>query len=328
MWRKTGTGLSLTYLPTGQKILFVGLDKADKSKSKKVPFGYFRYVWFEELDQFDGIAEIRSVIESLMRGGNVFAYFYSYNPPESLSNWVNAEAAKKVENRYVHYSCYLDVPRAWLGEAFFIEAEILKKQNETAYNHRYLGKIVGTGGTVFTNLVCRTITDEEVKGFSNFRNGIDWGYAVDPFAWGRWHFDKTRKMLYAVDEIFGLNLLNDEAARRIAEKNIGREAITADSAEPKSIDDLRRHGLNVRAAVKGKDSVSHGYKWLRGLAGIIIDPERTPNTWREFSQCEFERDRNGEFKAEYPDKNNHTIDECRYAMEGDMNAGGGSRFVM
>ena len=90
--------------------------------------------------------------------------------------------------------------------------------------------------------------------------------------------------------------------------------ITCDSAEPKSVADYRSLGLNARKAVKGPGSVDYGMKWLQGRR-IVIDKARTPNAWREFSRYEFERDREGNFVSGYPDRNNHTIDATRYALE-------------
>jgi len=317
-FRATVSPLEITYIPTGQKIVFKGLDDPRKSKSQKMPFGYFMFGWFEELEQYDGIAEIRSVVQSYMRGGDKFTYFYSYNPPQTAANWVNFEAGKEVANRHVHTSDYLSVPKEWLGEAFFIEALLLKEQDERAYNHEYLGEITGTGGAIFGNLTSRTITDEEIKGFSNLRKGLDWGFAVDPFSYHHYEYDKTRRTIYVYDEIFKVGMLNDEAIEKIKEKDIGRELITGDSAEPKSIAEFRQAGINIRGAIKGKDSVRYGIKWLQKLHAIVIDQKRCPNAWREFSMYEHERLKNGEFKSDYPDKNNHGIDDCRYAFENDM----------
>lgn len=318
-FRATTSPMEITYKPTGQKILFKGLDDASKSKSIKLPFGYFKYAWFEELEQYDGLQEIRNVCQSLIRGSDKrFCYFYSYNPPQTTSNWVNYESSVPVENRIVHHSNYLSVPRDWLGSAFFTEADILRKQNELAYRHEYLGEITGTGGSIFTNLVNRTITDEEISHFCNTRKGIDWGYAVDPFAYGALEYDKMRRTIYIYDEIYKVGLLNDEAIRLIKAKDIGRDKIIADSAEPKSIAEFRRDGINIQAAEKGKDSVPYGIKFLQKLAAIVIDPVRCPNTWKEFSLYEFEKTKTGEFKSEYPDRMNHAIDLVRYSLSCDM----------
>ena len=307
--------MEITYKPTGQKIKFRGLDDPRKAKSAKMPKGYYRYIWFEELEQYSGMPEIRSVLQSYLRGGDIFTCFYSYNPPQTVSNWVNIEATIPVDNRYVHTSNYLDVPPEWLGQEFIIEAELLKKNNELAYKHEYLGEVTGTGGAVFTNVVQREITDDEIAKMPKFEYGIDWGFAVDPFAWGKLYYDKTRRDLYILDEIYKVGMLNDEAFIKIKDKGVGHDLIVADSAEPKSISEGQRQGLNIRGAEKGKDSVRFGIKWLQRLCHIYIDPKRTPNAWREFSTYEFEKNKAGEFISDYPDKENHVIDMTRYALE-------------
>lgn len=320
-WKEKSSPLQLTYLPTGQKIFFRGLDDAHKAKSLKMPFGYVGVTWFEELDQFDGMNEIRTVLQTTMRGGDRFWNFMSFNPPNTASNWVNSEFRQKVENRFSHHSTYLDVPRHWLGEQFHIEADLLKRVNDLDYRHEYLGEVTGTGGTIFTNLTSRRITDAEIKAFCNQKEGLDWGYATDPFCWVRVNHDKTRRILYIYDEVYGVGLLNDAAADKIKAKGRGAPYIVADSAEPKSIADLRREGLNVRGAVKGKGSVEHGIKSLQAMHSIVIDPERAPNSWREFSLYEFAKTKDGQFRPEYPDFNNHSIDATRYATESNPGSG-------
>ena len=151
---------------------------------------------YEELDEFFGMEEIRSINQSLLRGGDIFYVFYSYNPPKSINSWVNAEVINERKDRLVHTSCYLDVPKEWLGEQFIIEAEHLKETNELAYRNEYLGEPTGTGGAVFTNITLRPITDEEISHFDKIKDGIDFGYAVDPACYLQMHFDKTRKKLY------------------------------------------------------------------------------------------------------------------------------------
>ena len=116
----------MVYKKTGQKILFRGADKVQKLKSTKVTHGYIRYIWYEELDEFCGMKEIRSINQSMMRGGEKFTVFYSYNPPQNRRSWVNREALKKRDDMLVHKSTYLDVPKNWLGEQFFLEAKYLK----------------------------------------------------------------------------------------------------------------------------------------------------------------------------------------------------------
>jgi PBSX family phage terminase large subunit len=320
-WDAKLSPLEITYIPTGQKILFRGADKPKKIKSTKVRHGYIRYIWFEEVDEFNGEEELRVINQSLMRGGSKFDVFYSYNPPKTVSAWVNNVKLNTRGDTVYHHSDYLSVPAEWLGEQFFIEAEELKAKNEALYNHEYLGEVTGTGGEVFTNVVVRPISDDEVKSFSNLKRGIDWGYAADPFSYGVMHYDKTRKRLYIFYEIYQVRLSNSKASELIKVENKLNQIITADSAEPKSIADLNERGHRIRGAKKGPDSIDHGMKFLsEEIEEIIIDKYRCPNTAREFTQYELEKDNNGNFKAGYPDKDNHTIDMVRYALEDDMKA--------
>lgn len=317
-WQINLSPLRLTYSRTGQKILFRGADKPKKIKSVKVSQGYVKFIWFEEVDEFTGMEEIRLILQSLMRGGEQFTVFYSYNPPESARNWVNEEVRKERADRIVHHSDYLTVPREWLGEQFLIEAEHLKQTKPEKYQHEYLGEVTGTGGEIFHNVTLRKISQAEIAAFDNLRRGIDFGYAVDPLAYGVMHYDKTRRRLYIFYELYKVGLSNNAAVKLIKAENKGNGLITADSAEPKSIAEMKSLGLRVVGAKKGPDSVEYGVKFLQDLEEIVIDEERCPNTAREFLGYEYEPDGNGGFKARYPDKDNHTIDMCRYALEADM----------
>lgn len=317
-WDAKISPLELTYIPTGQKILFRGADKPKKIKSTKLRRGYFKYIWYEEADEFSGMEEIRMINQSLVRGGETFNVFYTYNPPDSIRSWVNQEVLIERPDRKVHHSTYLSVPREWLGEHFLIEAEVLKKTNERAYRHEYLGEVTGTGGEVFRNITSRRITDEEISTFDRIKRGIDWGYAVDPFVFIKCHYDKTRRRVYIYDEIYKVGMSNRSAAKAILERDGVGNLIIADSAEPKSIAEVNTYGLRVRGAKKGPDSVEYGMKFLQDLEEIIIDGERCPNALREFTSYELDRDKEGNFKATFPDRDNHTIDAVRYALEDDM----------
>ncbi len=317
LWHDSVSPMSLTYKPTGQKIIFRGADKPKKVKSSKLRRGYIKYVWYEEIDEFEP-GDIRTINQTFLRGGPTFTVFYSFNPPKSQRNWVNAEVTEQRADRLVHHSTYETVPRHWLGEQFFVEAEELKRKNLDAYEHEYLGKVTGTGGEVFLNLTFRPITDEEITRFDRIKRGLDFGYAKDPLHYGTMHYDKTRKRLFIFYEIHKVRMSNRSAVTEIKKENTGNRLITADSAEPRTINEFRELGLNISGAKKGPDSVEHGVKFLEDLDEIIIDPVRCPNTKREFYGYELERDSNGNFKDGYPDKDNHSIDAVRYAMEDEM----------
>lgn len=317
-WLSKLSPLELVYIPTGQRIIFRGADKPKKIKSTKFKSGYCKYIWYEEVDEFNGMEEIRTINQSLMRGGESFCVFYSYNPPKSQRNWVNTEVLLPQETRVVHHSTYLTVPKKWLGEQFFLDAEHLEKTKPDNYRHEYLGEVTGTGGAVFTNLVIRPIVDEEIERFDNISRGLDWGYASDPFHYTVNHYDSTRRRLYIFYEIQLKSLSNRKAAEMIKAENKNNGLITCDSAEPKSIAEISDYGLRVIGARKGPDSVEYGIKWLQDLEEIIIDPVRCPQTAKEFNEYELESDGNDGFKAKFPDKNNHSIDAVRYSRESDM----------
>lgn len=327
----------ITYLPTGQKIYFMGLDDPMKVKSIKPNFGYIGVTWFEELDQYAGENELRTVTQSTMRGGNEFWDFRTFNPPISRNNWANEYTddceVYRQDNTLVVRNTYLDVPQDWLGEQFIEEAENLKEINPRAYEHEYMGVPTGTGGDVFAN-ACDLDMEELVEQtdvygnviervplwqtFSNIYNGIDWGFAVDPFQFVRCHYDRNHHDLYIFDEYRTVRARNREVFERLyhSEKKLALdELVTADSAEPKSVLDFKAYGAFIRGAIKGPDSVRYGIKWLQGLNHIYIDKRRCPHTYREFTQYEYEMDRDGNFISAYPDENNHSIDAVRYALE-------------
>ena len=301
--------LEIVYIPTGQKIMFRGVDDPQKIKSLKLAKGYFKLAWFEELAEFAGMEEVNNVLLSVMRGGGnkPFCYFYSYNPPAQVSNWVNAEANRPKDDRLVLSTSYLDVPKEWLGEAFLREAEYQKKSNELLYRHIYLGEATGTGGAIFPNASALKMSDEQISQFDNLRHGIDWGFVNDPFVFIRLHYDRKHRDIYLFDEIYGVGMSNRVAIEKVSQLADPYTLIYADSAEPKSIKEFKDSALYVKPADKGPGSVEFGIKFLQGLSHIYIDPDRCPNAWREFSLYELEKDRYGEWKNEPPDKNNHCL---------------------
>lgn len=324
----------IVYKPTGQKIFFMGMDDPNKVKSIKVERGYIGVTWWEELDQFAGEAELRKVLQSTMRGGDLFWDFRTFNPPISIDNWANeyAEEAETKRNTLVKHNTYLDVPPSWLGQQFIEEANDLKEVNPMAYEHEYMGVPTGTGGGVFGN-ACDLDMEQLIdvadydgtirkvpmwQTFDKIYNGIDWGYAVDPFRFVRMHFDAKRLDLYIFTEYSTVQTRNQIVydtlykERKLVSVN---DLVTADSAEQKSIADFKAYGAYIKPAVKGPDSVRYGIKWLQGLNHIYIDKRRCPKTYKEFTHYEYCQDREGNWISDYPDENNHSIDATRYALE-------------
>lgn len=329
--------MEIIYKPTGQKIAFRGLDDPKKAKSVKFVKGYCAIQWFEEVDQLASWEDVRSALKSFKRGGEVFWTFYTYNPPKTLWNWVNQQALdmERKPGALVHHSTYLDVieggHRDWLGEPFIDDAEWLKETNEQAYQWEMLGLITGTGGNVFDNLVLRTITDEEIRAFDNFRNGIDWGWFPDPWCFVRGHYQASEKRLYLFSERRANKKLPSETGQMVIDALTYADSLhgepvfhnqliwcddTADGKQQMTTY-RRQFGLNARPARKG-NMRDLSYMWLAGLREVVIDSSRTPDLAKEFQLKEYAKDKDGNWINSIPDGNDHAIDAVRYMMMQDV----------
>lgn len=331
--------LEIVYIPRGNKIYFTGADDPEKIKSIKDADFPVSIMWIEELAEFKTEDEVTIIENSILReelAGKIhsesdrnnkyqfdYSFYYSYNPPKRKQHWLNKKYESQFidENTFVDHSTYLDNPH--LSKKFVEEAENVKKNKPKKYEWEYLGKAIGSGVVPFDNLDFRTITDEEYRSFDDIRQGIDWGYGNDPFAFVRWHYDKKKRIIYAMDEIYDVKLSNRYVAKELNERSYHTTMTTADSAEPKSIDEMKMdYGIRIEKAKKGPDSVEYGEKWLDDLEAIVIDPNRTPNIAKEFENIDYAVDANGDPKNRLADKDNHTIDATRYAFEKDMSKPG------
>lgn len=315
---------------TGQVIFFAGCDDPHKSKGLKPPFGHIGFAWFEECDQFRGMAEIRTVLQSVARGGDRTVRVYTYNPPRTRDNWANKEADRRRDaGEEVFDSCYTDAPPEWLGAQFIEDAEALSEADEQAYRHEYLGEPVGYGGQIFDRVEFREVTDAEIAAFDNLRAGQDFGWFPDPWAFtlSEWQPGQHRVVTFAED---GGNRLQpaEQAARiralltwsdgpgpdgRPKEPAYHRLRVLSDDAAPDHIQAQRDEGVRAEAAGKGglRDM---SYRFLQSVTWVI-DPARCPNLAREVREAEFELDEaTGEYSGDYPDGNDHWIDATRYAL--------------
>lgn len=306
--------LEITLKATGQKIYFRGADDPDKIKSINPEFGYIGILWFEELDQFSGPEEVRKIEQSAIRGGDLAWIFKSFNPPKTMNNWANKYVLEPKENRIVHSSTYLDVPPEWLGQPFIDEAEHLKEVNPNAYEHEYGGVPNGNGGNVFEYLEIREITNEEISHMDRIYPGVDYGWFPDAYCYLRTYYDSAREKIYLLDELYVNKWSNAKTADWIKKKGYDDYTMICDSAEPKSVTDYRDAGLPARGAIKGPGSVEYGFKFLQTKT-IVIDPRRTPNAYKEITEYEYERDKEGNVISGYPDGNDHAISALRYAYE-------------
>ena len=316
-WVGTKSPLEIVNKKTGQVIYFRGADDPVKIKSIKPPKDkYIGIVVYEEFDQMNGMNEVGTIDRSVIRGGEDFIVFRVYNTPTSSQHFVNKEKKIPKADRLVHRSTYLDVPKEWLGQKFYDEAEYMKSINEKQYRNIYLGEETGTGGNVFENIELRDITDEEIKTFDYIYEGIDFGWFPDPLAWTKMCYNPSQRVLYIFDE-FVVNKMGNEEVWQYLKENKGvteDDIITADSAEPKSIGDFKSYGAFIKGAEKGPGSVDYSMKWLASLSKIVIDLNRCPKSAEEFSTYEYEQDKDGNYISGYVDANNHCIDSVRYAL--------------
>lgn len=321
--------MRITYKPRGNYMVFRGAQDPQRIKSLKSANFPFAFAWVEELAEFKTEEEVTTITNSLLRGeladGLFYKFFFSYNPPKRKQSWVNKkyESSFQPTNTFVHHSTYKDNP--FISKQFIQEAENTREKNLKRYEWEYEGKAVGSGVVPFDNLQIEagSITDEMVEAFDNIRNGLDYGYASDPLAFVRWHYDKKRNGIYAIDEHYGQKISNRKLAEWIIKRGYQHEEIFAE-IEPKSNAEMREeHGLRrLQQVKKGPDSVEYGEKWLDDLDFICIDPLRTPKIAMEFENIDYQTDKDGNPKPRLEDKDNHTIDSTRYAFERDMKRSG------
>lgn len=331
LWVSNVNPMQYIYKPTKQVIMFRGLDKPTKVKSIKPKHGYFKYLWFEEFSEIPGANTIRSVRQSVLRGGDKYVVFNSFNPPLSRNNWANKYVEEPNDKAVTFRTTYKDVPAEWLGESFIDEAERLKEINEKAYQNEYLGEAVGTGGEVFPNIEVRTITDEEIQKMQYIYCGVDFGFSSDPTVYIRLSYDSKTETIYFLDEIYQTKLHNAELAGMIKEKGYDlsgevyqsnrygyfmpeKQVTICDCAEPRSISDLNDNGIKAIPCKKYPGCVNYRIKWLQSRR-IVIDSKRTPHAYKEFTEYEYEVTKDGEQLSSVPDKNNHSIDAVSYALD-------------
>ena len=308
--------MEITYKATGQKIYFRGADDPGKIKSITPEFGYIGILWFEELDQFGGPEAVRNIEQSAIRGGNDAWVFKTFNPPISKSNWANKYAQEPQEGKFVDRSNFEQLEpyeKEWLGKAFLDEAEHLKQVNPTAYAHEYMGEAVGLGTEVFPFLEIREITDEEIARQERIYQGQDWGWFPDPKAFIRLSYNHATETVMLIAEAGGTKIRTKSMAKIIRDNKWDDYEVRCGVDEPEHITDFVDSGILAREAIVTPGSVKRTHEWLQ-CRKIVIDPARTPNAYREFTEYSHDVDpKTGEVIDGYPDRNNHWIDAVRYA---------------
>jgi phage terminase large subunit len=298
-----------------------GLDDPAKLKSIKVEKGYFKILWFEELADFNGMEEIRSVRQSVVRGGENFIVLASYNPPKDPNSWVNKECTKDIPDRMIHTSNYLDVPRSWLGEQFFKDAESLKSVDPDKYEHEYMGVPTGQSERLVFNgkweeKVFKTPPVSEIYQ-SRFFYGADWGFANDPTVLLRCFIikDNEGSDLYIDYDVGGVGVDFPELPDLFdAVPDAQKWKIYADCARPETISYMVNQRYNIVPVKKWKGSIEDGVSYIRSFRRIYIHP-RCKGTIKDFKNHAYKIDKNTqEILPIMIDEFNNYIDSIRYAL--------------
>lgn len=314
LWSFKESPLEATYLPTGQKILFRGLDDPLKVTSITVDYGYLCWAWLEEAFEVNSEADFDTLDESI-RGElppNLWKQWVISFNPWNERHWLKKKffdvSNPDILAQTTNYTC-----NEWLDEADKRLFENMKINNPRRYNVAGLGNWGITEGLVYDNV--HLDYRFELTDMVNYKTvcGMDFGYTNDPTAFFIGFLDEKNKALYIWDELYEKGLTNRMIYDRLVSMGYGKESIVCDSAEPKSIAELRGYGLRAKAAVKGKDSISHGIQYIQGLT-IYIHP-RCVNFTTEIQNYTFDKDKFGNAINQPIDDFNHLMDAMRYALE-------------
>jgi phage terminase large subunit len=305
----------------GYQIIFAGLDDVEKLKSLTPAKGVFTDIRVEEATETE-----RSSIKQLLkrqRGGDektakrltlsfnpIIQDHWIYKDYFSPIGWADSQKEYNTPELFILKTTYLD-------NRFLTKDDIhdLESETDEYFKNVYTLGLWGVlGNVIFKNWIVEDLSEMQDQ-FVNRRNGLDFGFSSDPAALFVSHYNKSKKTIYIFDELYERGLTNDILAGEV-KRIVENDLVICDSAEPKSIAELRQHGVNARGAKKGKDSVDHGIQWLQQQK-IIIDT-KCINTQNEFRQYKWKEDSRGNAMRIPVDFNNHLIDAGRYAYEADM----------
>ena len=307
--------LEITYKPTGQKILFRGLDDPLKIASIAVEVGYLCWLWIEEAYEINSEDDFNMLDESI-RGntGNMFKQIVLTFNPWNERHWLKRRffdvKSDDILAMTTNYMC-----NEFLDEADFKVFETMKITNPRRYQVAGLGNWGVVDGLVYENWEEKDFKLEDVIKYDvKSAFGLDFGYTNDPTALFVGYVNLKTKTLYVWDEMYQKGLSNQKIYENVTNMGYRKEHITADSAEPKSIDELSTLGLrHIKGAKKGKDSINNGIQWIQELH-IVIHP-RCVNFLTEISNYSWDKDKFGN-KLNVPiDDFNHLMDAMRYGLE-------------
>lgn len=309
--------LEITYKPTGQKILFRGLDDPLKIASVSVPKGCLCWCWIEEAYEIMSEADFDMIDESL-RGEvpeGLFKQITLTLNPWNEKHWIKKRFFDDPDDETLaittNYLC-----NEWLDKKDRNVFERMRLRNPRRYQVAGLGAWGVVDGLVYENwkeeaFTLRDIQDKHTDLASAF--GLDFGYTNDPTAGFVGFISQDSRIIYVYDELYEKGLSNRNIYERLTKQGYGKDRWTGDSAEPKSIDELKGYGLRIRGAKKGKDSIKNGIQFIQDYE-LVIHP-RCVNFLTEIANYTWDKDRFGN-KLNVPiDDFNHLMDAMRYGIE-------------
>lgn len=316
LWDAKLSPLEIVYKPTGQKIMFRGLDNPMSVTSITVDRGYLAWAWFEEAFQVLNEDDFNKIDMSIRgdTGGLFKQITLTFNP------WSDKHWLKRRFFDVQHFNV-LAMTTNYLINEFLDEADIqlfewMKLNSPRRYKIEGLGEWGIAEGGIFENWREFAFDKTEIAKREGIKAvfGLDFGYTNDPSAMSCAFVDVKNRELFLFDEMYEKALLNDEIAKQITSKGYGKELIIADSSEPKSIVDLRRYGLRrVKAADKGRDSVKVGIQFIQQFS-IYVHPSCT-NFSIELANYVWDKNKEGKPTNTPIDEYNHLLDALRYSLE-------------
>lgn len=312
------TSMTITAF-NGFQVIFCGLDDPQKIKSITPAKGALTDIWIEEATEisYDDFKEIIKRLRGISKVQKRITL--SFNPILKdhwiykeffLNVWEDNKRFYKDERVLILKTTYKD--NRYLTEQ---DKQALESEKDAYYYDVYtLGKWGILGNVIFKNWRVEDLSWLKGKA-DNIRNGLDFGYAKDPAALTHTHYDRKRKIIYILDELYATELTNDILAREV-KRIVGNSLVVCDSEEPKSIQELRQYGVNAIGARKGKDSVNHGIQWLKQQT-IIVDVKCQAHK-NELMKYKWREDANGNVLPIPVDRDNHLMDALRYAYESEF----------
>lgn len=316
-WDVKESPLEITYRPTGQKIYFRGLDDPLKVTSITVDVGYLCWMWIEEAYEVMSEADFDTLDESI-RGevpDGLFKQITLTFNPWNEHHWIkkrffDCEPDPDILAMTTNYMC-----NEWLDKADLKVFETMKKNNPRRFAVAGLGGWGIVDGLVYESWKEEEFSLREIQNKYDLKSGfgLDFGYTNDPSAAFIGFVDVDNRKIYVWDEMYQKGLSNRKIFDNLSQMGYSKDRFTGDSAEPKSIDELKGYGMRITGATKGKDSIINGIQWIQDCE-IIIHP-RCVNFLTEISNYTWDKDKFGNKLNRPIDDFNHLMDAMRYGLE-------------